>query len=136
MGLVKHTSGCVCQDVSRDDGPMEEKLKGKVSHEAECPEEKGEGDTSTQAQVPFFLTSVYHCCGALRTAEFSCFCLSLQTHTTAPQGVDLQVQTTLQSPLFSSFVDGAAAGFSESRVHRWPLVDHPIDLRNFVTLKR
>lgn len=73
--------------ISKDNGPVEGKLRGKsvVVHETSVQKGEGEGDTSPQAQVPFFLTSVSHHCGALRTAESSSFCL-----TPFPQGFDLQ----------------------------------------------
>lgn len=89
----------MCVRMSKDNGPVEEKLRGKSAavHETSVQKEEGEGDTSSQAQVSFFLTSVSHRCGALRTAESSSFCL-----TPVPQGFDLQSRpgTTRQPPLF------------------------------------
>lgn len=78
-----------------DNGPVEEKLRGKSAAVHETSVQKEEGDTSPQAQVPFFLTSVSHRCGALRTAESSSFCL-----TPVPHGFDLQSRlgTTWQPP--------------------------------------
>lgn len=80
-----------------DNEPVEKKLRGKSAavHETSVQKEEGEGDTSPQAQVPFFLTSVSHRCGAPRTAESSSFCL-----TPVPHGFDLQSRpgTTWQPP--------------------------------------
>lgn len=92
--------------MSKDNGPVEEKLRAKSAavHETGVQKEEGEGDTSPQAQVPFFLTSVSHRCGALRTAESSSICL-----TPVPQGLDFQSRpgTTQQPPYseVSRFVD-------------------------------
>lgn len=90
--------------MSKDNGPVEEKLRGKSAavHETSVQKKEGEGDTSPQ--VLFFLTSVSHRCVALRTAESSSFCLTPVT-----QGFDLQSRpgTTWQPPYFkvSRFVD-------------------------------
>lgn len=50
----------MCVRMSKDNGPVEEKLRGKSAavHEMSVQKEEGEGDTSSQAQVSFFLKSV------------------------------------------------------------------------------
>lgn len=115
MALVKHPSGVYVRMFAETvDNGGETEREPAVIHEAECPEGKGRGrhqPTGTSAIPPDMFC---HCCGVLRMSPaVSVFRCRLTP--TIPQGLDLQPRwTTLQSPCSeaSSFMDGAAAGFS------------------------